>query len=49
MIVFGADAGPFLEEKFSKRALIFLVIGLIGDTLACLFGMEFILKSPGYY
>ena len=48
MIVFGADAGPFLEERFSKRALIFLVIVVIGYTLACLFGMEFMLKSLGY-
>ena len=49
MIVFGAEAGPFLEGKISKRALIFLAIGVIGYTLACLFGMEFILKSLGYY
>ena len=48
MIVFGADASPFLEAKFSKRALIFLVIGVISYTLACLFGMDFMLKSLGY-
>lgn len=48
MIVYGADAAPVLNGKFSRPVLVLVIIGIIAYTFACLFGMEYIFKSLGY-
>jgi hypothetical protein len=45
LIVFGPDAGSFLEGKVSKPVLISVIIGVIIYAIACLFVTEFIFKS----
>jgi hypothetical protein len=49
LMIFGAEGLGFLSKPSSKLGLTLFFTGIIVFVLACYFGMQFIMKSLGYY
>ncbi|MBI3152382.1 MAG: hypothetical protein HYZ21_09630 [Chloroflexi bacterium] len=49
LMIFGAEGLGFLSKPSSKLGLALFFTGIIVFVLACYFGMQFIMKSLGYY
>lgn len=49
LMIFGAEGLGFLSKPSSKLGLALFFAGIIVFVLACYFGMQFIMKSLGYY
>lgn len=49
LLVFGAEGLGFLSKPSSKLGLVLFLISVIVCVLGCYFGMEFIMRSLGYY
>jgi hypothetical protein len=49
LLVFGAKGLEFLSKRPSTLSIILLLIFIVIYALGCIFGMQFIMKSLGYY
>jgi hypothetical protein len=49
LLIFGAEGLGFLSKPTSKLGLVLFFIGIIVFILGCYFGMQFIMRSLGYY
>ncbi|MCC6500489.1 MAG: hypothetical protein IT313_09515 [Anaerolineales bacterium] len=49
LLVFGAEGLGFLSKPSSKLGLALFLIGILVFVLGCYFGMQFIMRSLGYY
>ncbi len=49
LLIFGAEGLGFLSKPSSKFSLVIFFVGVIVFILVCYFGMQFIMRSLGYY
>jgi hypothetical protein len=49
LLVFGSEGYGFLSKPSSKLGVVLLLIGILVFVLGCFLGMQFIMKSLGYY